>query len=42
MTEEENVESPGVLGSDPAPETAEPQVSDDGGWGSLQDPRNCN
>jgi hypothetical protein len=35
MTEEENVESPGVLGSDPAPETAEPQVSDDGGWGSL-------
>lgn len=35
MTEEENVETPGVLGSDPTPETAEPQVSDDGGWGSL-------
>ena len=36
MTEEENVESPGVLGSDPAPETTEPQeTSDDGGWGSL-------
>ena len=25
MTEEENVETPGVLGSDPAPETTEPQ-----------------
>ena len=36
MTEEENVETPGVLGSDPAPETTEPQeTSDDGGWGSL-------
>ena len=36
MSEEENVETPGVLGSDPAPETTEPQeASDDGGWGSL-------
>lgn len=36
MTEEENVEPTGVLGSDPAPETTEPQeTSDDGGWGSL-------
>ncbi len=37
MTEEENVETPGVLGSDPTPETTtEPQESSsDNGWGSL-------